>query len=619
MAVRRALRQSLTARLRAAIIVGTLVLGALPAAVSVSTGQAGAVRNAPAANPTSPAISYEADCTTTLEPGQVAPFLTELLGNTTVETALPSGTNFGFSGSASTAIVGTFIANLEIFGVATSTTTLQWTETLGSTDGNAVGTYAYSSPVISLPTSGGTVTGVSWASGTTTLTGSAGAFLGVVQGDGLASSTPGIPSSATVSSVAPGGSSVTISVPTTAAGSNAKVGYGATMVFTDPALHTGNAFATHGTNGGTAGVGVIGVTQFAIGAALPITFGGKGASCTETGWDATGNAGPAQPPAKGPVLPPGTTTALVIAGTKPVFPAAAFVNLVEPPPTAGDVSVSLSAGQSSAFALAAATGNPAYPVSSCALVPGSLALVSGTGPVSRLSIQISGPGPCTAMLADSGSGAATITFQYTATDSFPLVSNAGTVTVTIGSAGVDQAFSQQVNPGRLVLSCTQPTRPITGMCPLVVLPVIRLSGYLQTTSAPANTIYVSDNRGNPVVGWSLTTYMVATTGTNPSCAGVVGFCDQSIGHLARTPNGRIPATNLSIRSPRCGVYTGNLNPVPTAGTGGSYSTRPGALTLCAASAGESGGTFTMGTKFTLTVPPSVYAGQYLGTVEYLVS
>ena len=54
-----------------------------------------AVTNNPPPNPTAPAISYEEDCTTCLEAGEVAPFVTALDGDTTVDNAAPTGATFG--------------------------------------------------------------------------------------------------------------------------------------------------------------------------------------------------------------------------------------------------------------------------------------------------------------------------------------------------------------------------------------------------------------------------------------------------------------------------------------------------------------------------------------------
>jgi len=321
-----------------------------------------------------------------------------------------------------------------------------------------------------------------------------------------------------------------------------------------------------------------------------------------------------------PQLPPGTTTPLV--STAPTFEPGALVNLVQPPPTAGNLSSTLGVQGTKTVTLPASPG-PGQTLTGCAFVTGSLNLVSGNGPATRLTVTMNSPSTCQAVLADSGTGVATLTFQYTASDSYPLTSTAGTVTVTIGTPAVDQQINQTVTGGALTLSCSPPGSPnypaLT--CGPVTLPGITLNGQDQTTTAAASTIYVSDNRGDPTIGWSLTTYFVTTpSNTNtPTCSTAADFCNESVGTHAVLPDGQIAAGNLSISAPVCGVASGNLNPAPTAGPGGAYPTAPGALTLCTAAAGSSGGTFTMNTNFSLHIPQSVYAGTYLGTVEYLVS
>jgi hypothetical protein len=43
------------------------------------------------------------------------------------------------------------------------------------------------------------------------------------------------------------------------------------------------------------------------------------------------------------------------------------------------------------------------------------------------------------------------------------------------------------------------------------------------------------------------------------------------------------------------------------------------VNLCAASAGQSGGTFIYNATYTLVIPESVYAGNYIGSVRYTVA
>jgi hypothetical protein len=143
----------------------------------------------------------------------------------------------------------------------------------------------------------------------------------------------------------------------------------------------------------------------------------------------------------------------------------------------------------------------------------------------------------------------------------------------------------------------------------------------QTTSGGGSTLYVEDNRGDPLSGWNLQASVVASSGadnTNPSCAGLADFCNESVGAhaLDASGNGQIAAGNLAISGIACTAHAGNLNPNAAAGAGGSFASTQA---ICSAPAGSSGGTFDVTKNYTLTIPASVYAGTYVGTVEYLVS
>ncbi len=329
---------------RARTVLGSLAgVGALAVAsvgiALVAPSTADAVPNNPANNPTAPAISYEVDCTTGFQTGVAAPFVTTLLGNTTINSAPPTGVKFGFTGTAATTIVGAFIANIYENGLGSGTSQLQWTETIGSTDGHATGSYVFNSKTISEPDGGGTTPGtVTWTKGSTTLTTTGGGFAGIAVGDGIASGQAGINQAATVATVASNNDSITISLPTTAAattGDGATLSWGATTVFSQ-AISTGNVFTTKGTAGGTAGIGLVSATQFT--AEELVTFGGATgvgpSNCLLTGW--TGPPTPvAGPPQTGgssptgdtePVLPAGSTTPLISASPVKVQ-SAAFVDL----------------------------------------------------------------------------------------------------------------------------------------------------------------------------------------------------------------------------------------------------------------------------------------------------
>jgi hypothetical protein len=566
-------------------------------------------------------VSYESDCTTSLSAGQVAPFVSTTNIDTTTGTTnvLPQGAKFGVAGAVSQTIIGPIIAGVNA-QLNPATIGLTVSETFGSTDGNATGTSAYSHSFTAVANPGGQVTATAYGSGVTTIPGNFSAL--TTAGDALSGT--GIASNAVTT--APGtATGVTISVATTAASTGGAVGWApeAGQTFTDTSFaSTATAFTTAAPATlvtGSAGIGVTSTTEFGlVTPSLTIPFGGTSgtgtANCLETGWVNATTPGPSQTGATSPQLPPGTTTPLLTA--TPTFQSGAYANLLEPAPTAGSESISMAEGQTGlVITLPTTPGNPVYPVASCAL--------SGT-PSAGLTVTISNsPTVCQATLSNTDTTPSSATFQFTATDDYgtPQTSSAGTVTVNIGTAPVDQPIEQQVNAGQLVLSCSAPGS--TGYplltCPLITLPAITLNGTTQTSTAPANTIYVSDSRGDPTAGWTLTTYMVATSptlNTNTSCAGVVAFCDSSVSTHATSPNGQIPGADLAVAAPTCAPATGNLNPAPTAGAGGTYASTE---TLCTAAAGQSGGTFSMNTSFTLTVPASNYAGIYYGTVEYLVS
>ena len=211
-----------------------LTLGGL-AVVLASPGVASAVQNNPTPNPTAPNISYEEDCTISLEPGNVAPFATALDGNTTVDNAAPTGATFGYTGTASTEIVGSFVAALYANSFGVNPLPLQWEETIGSTDGNATGTYAFSSPKLSVADGGGSVAKVTWADNSTTLTAVSGTFASAAVGDYVYSTSAGLPTGVQITAI--NGANATIGEPTTAAGSKKLVGYGANTSFYDAHLH----------------------------------------------------------------------------------------------------------------------------------------------------------------------------------------------------------------------------------------------------------------------------------------------------------------------------------------------------------------------------------------------
>ena len=593
-----------------------------------------ALAAAPASAGSNPNTTYELDCTTTLQPGVAAPFLLTANLNATPDPSFPTGASFGAAGALTGSVPAPVVAGLEqALGPAQIGLNLGGV-VLGSTDGTATGTAPYSNNFAQVAAAPARqVTGVTWTSGSTTLTAAAGAFnAGTDVGLSVAGpSGGGINPASTITAVGAGGGSATISLATTGAGTAAAIGLGRTMSFTDPAVSTGNVFTTNGVSGGQARIGVTQATTFGVTTpAITVGFGGNagvGAShCLLTGFDAAANPGPAQLNTTGPVLPFGTpgVTPLVAAsggfisqpGTTQAItpPAAAFVSLADAPPTANDSTANLGVGGTKTITLST-TDTDATPTTACNLV--------GSPSLPRLAVTISNsPTPCQATLTDSGTGPATVTFQFNATDGVG-TGNTATVTVNIGTPPVTEPLSQLVNAGQLVLSCGPPgpTGPVL-TCAEFQFPSITLDGSPHTSTGNGSTLFVADNRGDPTVGWTLQASMVATpigagSNTNPSCSGVIAFCNANVGThaLDASGNGQISKSNLSIGNIACPAHTGNPNPAATAGAGGSFASTQ---QICSATAGQSGGSFDVTKTYSLTIPPSVFAGTYWGTVEFLV-
>ena len=406
--------------------VGALTLGSAGVILAVP-GTASAVNNNPPGNPTSPAISYEEDCTTGFKVGQVAPFSTTLDGNTTIDSGAPTGAVFGFNGTAQTTIVGGFVAAVYAQGLGENPLTLQWVETIGSTDGHATGSYKMTTPTLSKADGGGSVLKATWTSGSTTLTGN---FSGAAVGDGVATGSPvGIPAAATITAIN-GTSSATISLATTAASTAATlVGYGAATSFSH-AVSTGNVFTTKGTNGAQAGVGINSTSPTSFTLEGFVAFGGAAgvgtSNCLLTGYDASSKPGPVQtggltPPfPTTPVLPAGSTTALV--SVSPVqAPPAAYVNLVS------------------------ATTVPGAPTGATATAGNAKATVTWTAPASN------GGSPITGYTVTSAPGGKTCTTTGATTCDVSGLTNgqAYTFTVTATNAigtGAASAASNSVTP-----------------------------------------------------------------------------------------------------------------------------------------------------------------------------
>jgi Putative Ig domain len=416
---------------------------------------------APAAAGTNGPTTYEVDCTgTSLAAGQTAPFIMGLNVSPNVTDPQPAGTSFGVSGTATETLIGPIIAgayqqiNLALTGGLNASV---GSETVGSTDGNATGSFTYSHDFGTLAAPGAQRTGVSWTAGSTTLTGPFQASdVGTptnpmfVAGPGP-SAGDGIDPNSTVVSVVPG-VSATISLPTLAAQTNVNVGLGQSLTFADPAFSTGNVFTTtSGPGGPPANIGVTSMASTTLstaGGGILVPFGGTPGvgGCLLTGYDAAGNPGPSQTGDPTPADPVITLPQYQAAGITPLVlasggfitqpqtaqaitpPAAAFVEgPPNQPPVATDTTATINRNVSNTTTLTLPATDDVG-VASCSQV--------GSASDPRLTVSISNsPTPCVATLTDNNGAStpATVTFQFNATDAGtpPLTSNTATVTVTI--------------------------------------------------------------------------------------------------------------------------------------------------------------------------------------------
>lgn len=282
-------------------------------------------------------MSYESDCTTSFSPGEVAPFVSSTVINTTPGSAAPSGATFGVDGTVAQTLIGPFLAAFDagygsILGFPT-TLGLSVNQTFGSTDGHATGTDSYTHTFAPVTNPGGAVSGVTFSSGSTTLTGDfSSAAVGDFVSDGTTSAN--IVNGTTITAIN-GTTSATISQATTGA-SSATGDYvafvpAAGLTFIDSSFSSGDVFTTAGTPGQTAGIGITSTTSFGLTTSLlTIPFGGtagvRAANCLLTGWVNATTPGPAQTGETAPALPFGIVTPLVSA--TPTFEPGAFLNLV---------------------------------------------------------------------------------------------------------------------------------------------------------------------------------------------------------------------------------------------------------------------------------------------------
>src|SRR5262245_18668939 len=326
-------------------IVRASFVAMLGSAVVLIAGPAPAATNATGPPPAGDVL-YEADCTTALAPGLVAPFLLGLNANASPDNIAPTGATFGATGTVDAVIIGPVIAGLAQAGVAGTSIGPSTNFTIGSTDGTATGSFAYSHTFPTVPagtpgSAGRQIAGATWTSGSTTIMSAN--FNAADLGYFVAGpSGAGINPQSTITAVTPG-VSATISIPTTAAQATpANIGVGMTEIYSDPALSTGNVFTTSGVSGGDANIGITSVTGVTVHALLAVNFGGTpgvgAANCLETGWQEPGDVpGPAQMGTTQPVLPAPPTTgsanALVLANGG-FIAQPGTTQMITPPPAA---------------------------------------------------------------------------------------------------------------------------------------------------------------------------------------------------------------------------------------------------------------------------------------------
>src|SRR6185312_7132419 len=194
--------------------------------------------------------------------------------------------------------------------------------------------------------------------------------------------------------------------------------------------------------------------------------------------------------------------------------------------------------------------------------------------------------------------------------------NPGSVPVQVSTPAGTSALTDADNfeySDQLQISCAPPP-DTSSPCGGIDLPSVSLKGEWQNASAPANTLYVTDDRNDAAEGWSLSAYLVPSP-DNPNswCESWSGFCNATAGSDSASPNAKIPADYFSVNDVTCDPGPGNTNPAPLAGGGGEFPLGSGAVGLCTAQAGSSAGTFVVNADFSLQIPPWIYAGQYEAT------
>jgi hypothetical protein len=525
---------------------------------------------APAGAGTNGLTTYEVDCVGTgLAAGQTAPFIEGLNVNTfqagVQVDALDPRSSFDVSGTKSVTLIGPIIAgaeqvvNLSTFGLGATVS-----QTIGSTDGSATGSFVYNHSFPNHPVNGRQITGVSWTAGSTALTAAAGTFLASDVGFFVAGPTGTIDPNSTITAVAADGSSATISLATLAAATGATIGLGQTNTFVDPTFSTGDVFTTDEVSPANIGItSMSSITLIVVPGVIQATFGGSpgvgSANCLLTGYDAAGNPGPSQFGDTTPADPVLTHDAYVAAGITPLVlasggfivqpgttqaitpPAAAFTNVACSFVTA-DATATIDRNISNTTMLTLPVGDTcANPVASCSVVSGSI-----SDP--RLTASISNsPTPCVATLTDTdgASTGATVTFNFIAVDTAGNPSTpAGGSTVTVTIVPIPHvAITTTSLPDALVGVPYSATLTATG-------------------GTPPYTWSITSGSLPPGLSLDPTTGVISGT---PTTAGVFTF-------TAMVTDSDTPAetatASLSFTLPRCGDVAMNVivgNPRAAAG------------------------------------------------------
>lgn len=155
-----------------------------------------------------------------------------------------------------------------------------------------------------------------------------------------------------------------------------------------------------------------------------------------------------------------------------------------------------------------------------------------------------------------------------------------------------QTVTLVVSPG--VINITQAGNAV-GMS------AITLDGTQQTSTGALQGVTITDARGT-LNGWSVTAIMNNLSGPGGT-------------------NSTIPAGNMTVVTPACApqsATTGSVTGI-TSGTTAQAFDPITSVSLCTASAGEGGGTYSVGSGLSLTVPATVRSGTYTSTITVLLT